>query len=71
MNTGKGIGNKDTIVARLRPDEGLFLLEMSQALNISKSEAVRLLVMIGRKLLQDEASGEFNIGIVKRLKEEG
>lgn len=71
MNTGKGIGNKDTIVARLRPDEGLFLVEMSQAFNIRKSEAIRLLVMIGRRLLQEESTGTFNIDLVKQLKGEG
>ena len=69
MNTGKGIGNKDTIVVRLRPDEGLFLTEMCRAFNIRKSEAIRLVIMIGRHLLQDDDTGNFNTDIVNKLKE--
>ena len=64
-------GKGDTIVVRLRPDEVLFLSEMCDAYEITRSQAVRLLVMVGRRLLQDEETGNIKRDILtpKRGKE--
>ena len=69
MRTDREIGILDMISARIRPDETLFLEEMSEALNISKSEAIRVALMITRKLLQDEETGKINREIIDRFKD--
>lgn len=60
----KGKGKGDTIVVRLRPDETLFLAEMCDAYEVTRSQAVRLLVMVGRRLLQDEETGNMRMDIL-------
>ncbi len=67
MRKDREIGILDMISARIRPDETLFLEEMSEALNISKSEAIRVALMITRKLLQDEETGKINREIIDRF----
>ena len=69
MRKDREIGILDMISARIRPDETLFLEEMSEALNISKSEAIRVALMITRKLLQDEETGKINREIIDRFKD--
>lgn len=69
MRKDREIGILDMISARIRPDETLFLEEMSEALNISKSEAIRVALMITRKLLQDEETGKINKEIIDRFKD--
>lgn len=69
MRKDREIGRLDMISARIRPDETLFLEEMSEALNISKSEAIRVALMITRKLLQDEETGKINREIIDRFKD--
>lgn len=67
MKTDREIGKLDMISARIRPDETLFLEEMSEAFKISKSEAIRAALMITRKLLQDEETGKINKEIWDRF----
>lgn len=69
MKTDKEIGKLDMISARIRPDETLFLEEMSEAFKISKGEVIRAALMITRKLLQDEETGKINKEILNRFKD--
>lgn len=69
MRKDREIGKSDMISARIRPDETLFLEEMSEAFKISKSEAVRASIMIARRLLQDEETGKINKEIWDRFKD--
>lgn len=67
MRKDREIGRLDMISARIRPDETLFLEEMSEAFKISKGEVIRAALMIARRLLQDEETGKINKEIWDRF----
>lgn len=67
MRKDREIGRLDMISARIRPDETLFLKEMSETFKISKGEVIRAALMIARRLLQDEGTGKINKEIWDRF----
>lgn len=54
---------------RLSLDDKIFISRIMESLNVRKSEAIRMALMITRKLLQDEETGKINREIIDRFKD--
>ena len=54
---------------RLSLDDKIFISRIMESLNVRKSEAIRVALMITRKLLQDEETGKINREIIDRFKD--
>lgn len=54
---------------RLSLDDKIFISRIMESLNVRKSEAIRVALMITRKLLQDEETGKINKEIIDRFKD--
>lgn len=52
---------------RLSLDDKIFISRIMESLNVRKSEAIRVALMITRKLLQDEETGKINKEIWDRF----
>lgn len=52
---------------RLSLDDKIFISRIMGSLNVRKSEAIRVALMITRKLLQDEETGKINKEIWDRF----
>ena len=52
---------------RLSLDDKIFISRIMESLNVRKSEAIRMALMITRKLLQDEETGKINKEIWDRF----
>ncbi len=52
---------------RLSPDDSLLVSKIEERLNVKRSEAIRIVLRIARRLLQDEETGKINKEIWDRF----